>query len=156
MKKLLILTLISFSFLSVAEIKNNYLDLWEEEKMARDVYTMLSRKYDSNIFYNIKSSEDRHMSQVESLLKLNNVPIPNYRNQFGVFQMAKYQNLYALLVNKGNLSFRDAVEVGIIIEESDINDLDELIKNSESDQEDYVLHSLRSGSVNHLNAFKRQ
>lgn len=156
MKKLLIVTLLSFSFLSIAEIKNNYLDLWEEEKMARDVYTMMSRKYDSNIFYNIKSSEDRHMSQVESLLKLNNIPIPNYRDQLGVFQMAKYQNLYGVLVNKGNLSFRDAVEVGIIIEEADIHDLDELIKNVENNQEYNVLNLLRSGSMNHLNAFERQ
>lgn len=156
MKKLLIVTLLSLSFLSIAEIKNNYLDLWEEEKMARDVYTMMSRKYDSNIFYNIKSSEDRHMSQVESLLKLNNIPIPNYRDQLGVFQMAKYQNLYGVLVNKGNLSFRDAVEVGIIIEEADIHDLDELIKNVENNQEYNVLNLLRSGSMNHLNAFERQ
>lgn len=156
MKKLLIVTLLSFSFLSIAEIKNNYLDLWEEEKMASDVYTMMSRKYDSNIFYNIKSSEDRHMSQVESLLKLNNIPIPNYRDQLGVFQMAKYQNLYGVLVNKGNLSFRDAVEVGIIIEEADIHDLDELIKNVENNQEYNVLNLLRSGSMNHLNAFERQ
>lgn len=156
MKKLILLFLLSFSFLSVAEVKNNYLDLWEEEKMARDVYIMMSRKYDSNIFYNIKSSEDRHMSQVESLLKLNNVSIPAYRNKVGFFQMAKYQNLYASLVNKGNLSYRDAVEVGIMIEEVDIHDLDELIKNAESNQEYNVLNSLRSGSINHLNAFERQ
>lgn len=141
---------------SFGGIRNNYLNIWEEEKLARDVYTMLSRKYDSKIFYNIKLAEDRHMSQVESLLKLSNIQIPNYRNQFGVFQIIKNQVLYDSLVNKGNLSFRDAVDVGILIEVMDIKDLDELIKNADSELEYNVLNSLRAGSINHLNAFERQ
>lgn len=150
------LAVLGLSNFSYGGVVNNYMDLWEEEKLARDVYTMMSRKYDSNIFYNIKSSEDRHMSQVETLLKLKNLPIPNYRNQIGVFQTVKYQDLFLSLVKKGNSSFHDAVEVGIYIEVVDIKDLDVLIKNAESELERNILNSLRAGSENHLNAFERQ
>lgn len=152
--KYIILLLLLFSNPVIA--KNDYLNLWEEEKLARDIYSMMSRKYDVKIFYNIKSAEERHLMNVESLFKEYNIPIPVYRNQIGVFNIQKYKDLYASLISKGNLSLRDALDVGIMIEESDIKDLEEMIKNAESENENNILHSLRSGSLNHLDAFQRQ
>ena len=48
----------------------------EEEKMARDLYTVFRQKYRDRIFGNIASSEQKHMDAILQLLKVYSQPDP--------------------------------------------------------------------------------
>jgi len=66
------------------------------------------------------------------------------------------QKLYDDLVAKGMLSLQDALEVGVLVEETDIADLKEVIAGNEPAAVDRVLTNLLNASYKHLAAFERQ
>ena len=57
--------------------KNSLLYMYQEEKIARDVYITLGNKWNLRIFKNISQSEQRHMDAVKAILNKYNIPIPN-------------------------------------------------------------------------------
>ena len=60
--------------LVLTEIEENALIfMMEEERLARDVYTVLYTKWGLNQFQNIAKSEQSHMDAVEYLLKKYNL-----------------------------------------------------------------------------------
>ncbi len=71
----------------------------------------------------------------------------------GKFANSDLQALYDDLVEQGNSSVEEALRVGAVIEETDIQDL--LDRLAETDNEDIkmVYGSLMRGSRNHLRAF---
>ena len=133
--------------------KNSLLYMYQEEKIARDVYITLGNKWNLRIFKNISQSEQRHMDAVKAILNKYNIPIPNI-DGVGVFANNDFQNLYNELVNKGLKSQKDALEVGKQIEVLDIKDLKERMENTTPDIEK-VFSFLEMGSEHHLNAFTR-
>lgn len=90
------------------------------------------------------------MNAVKKLLEKYSLEVPN--TQIGVFENDELQELYFTLYNKGINSLYDAFEVGKIIEETDIKDLQELMISS-TDDIISVLEKLLNGSYNHLKAF---
>ena len=63
----------------------------EEEKLARDVYTVLGSLYpDSPVFGNIDDSEQRHTNAVRDILEKYNVPDPNTNDNVGVYTGTAY------------------------------------------------------------------
>ena len=48
--------------------KEGLLFMWEEEKLARDVYLTMNEKYGHRVFNNISGAEQRHMNAIKSLL----------------------------------------------------------------------------------------
>ena len=72
-----------------------------------------------------------------------------------VFTDKKLTALYKTLMAKGVKSATDAIEVGILIEETDIKDLDKLSKSITQADIKLMISKLRAGSVNHLAAFNR-
>jgi len=126
--------------------------MWEEEKLARDVYTTLGTIWTKPLFSNIASSEQTHMDAVKELLDRYGLAAPS-DGTAGVFVNTELQALYTQLVAQGSLSELDAVKVGAAIEEIDILDLQERLPQTDQADIEQVFNSLLTGSYNHLNAF---
>jgi hypothetical protein len=127
----------------------------EEEKLARDVYTVLAKTSAYPRFKNIANAEQFHLDQMSMVLKDYGIWNATLKRGPGVFYNKELSALYKTLVAKGKLSDLDAIEVGIIIEEKDIADLTAMEKLITQDDIQFVVNYLLAGSKNHLAAFKR-
>jgi hypothetical protein len=125
----------------------------EEEKLARDVYLFLYDKWHSRIFKNIAVSEQTHMDAIKTLLDRYGIPDPAADKGPGEFTNSQLQVLYDELIRDGSVSLIDALEVGVFIEETDIDDLNAGIASTTHKDIKIVYSSLLAGSLNHLNAF---
>jgi hypothetical protein len=130
----------------------------EEEKLARDVYDSLYAKWDVNPFGNIRQSEQVHMNRMATLISKHTLkdPVAVTNDQHGMFVNATMQQYYHELVTSGSLSLTDALKVGAKIEELDIADLEERMKQSKSTDVLEAFEFLNMGSYNHLRAFVRR
>jgi hypothetical protein len=140
--------------LSEAEIAS-LLYMREEEKLARDVYTMLYEYWDLPIFNNIAGSEQAHTDAVLNLLERYDLTDPAAGQAVGEFSDATLQALYDQLVARGSVSLEEALRVGAAIEEIDILDLEEALVNVEHSDIRQVYENLLKGSQNHLRAFAK-
>lgn len=143
---------ISAEFLSDNE-KKGLVYMREEEKLARDVYLTLYEKWKLPIFNNIARSERTHMDAVKLLLFKYNITDPAADETVGQFSNPEFQKLYEELVEKGDKSLIDALEVGAMIEELDITDLQKWIATTDNVDIKFVYENLMKGSRNHLRAF---
>lgn len=66
--------------------------IYEEEKLARDVYYAMYQKYNLSVFLNISRSEETHISSVKSLIDKYSISIET--KDRGVFVNSKLQDLY--------------------------------------------------------------
>lgn len=141
------------SVLTEQEI-NSLMLLREEEMLAYDVYNFLSGLYDVPIFRNIAKSEMVHTTRVKELIDKYGLEDPAADHKPGEFNDAGLQELYDALTEKGKVSYKDAIVVGLTIEDLDINDL-EMALEHEVDNEDIVevYNFLLMGSKNHMKAF---
>ncbi len=125
----------------------------EEEKLARDVYTTLGNTWGLRIFSNISASEQTHTDAIKVLLARYGIKDPVTVDAVGVFTSKDMQELYNTLTTKGKTSLADALVVGATIEDLDIRDLENLKK--ETAKEDILItyNNLQKGSRNHIRAF---
>jgi hypothetical protein len=142
----------SQSSLSQVE-QTDLLFMREEEKVARDVYLKLYESWRLAVFSNIASAEQSHMDALLKLLRTYRLPDPAAGNAIGEFTNPALQSLYDSLMEKGQLSALDALQVGGIIEETDMRDLAGAIDRSDNVDIDTTYESLLCGSRNHLRAF---
>lgn len=126
----------------------------EEEKLARDVYQQLGEKWNLNVFRNIALSEDRHYRSVGTLLSRYGISDPAANNPAGVYSDAKLTALFNELMAKGTQSAKDALEVGVLIEETDIADLETALQGTGKPDIKRVYTNLLNGSYHHLEAFQ--
>lgn len=126
----------------------------EEEKLARDVYFVMSDKWNVQIFSNISVSEQRHMDAVLNLLNKYGLPDPILDE--GEFVNEELQSLYDQLVVAGSVSLLDALKVGALIEEVDIEDLRDAIAETTNSDLVRVYTNLLNASYSHLRAFSGQ
>jgi len=124
----------------------------EEEKLARDVYLVLYGEYGNAQFGNIAKSEQRHTDSVLRLLDLYGVEDPALAAP-GAFSNPDLQALYDQLIEMGMQDRISAFQVGVLIEETDITDLEVAIARTQNPDIIRVYTSLRNGSFNHLDAF---
>lgn len=127
----------------------------EEEKLARDVYKKLYEKWQQQNFDNISQSEATHISAVRGLAEKYGVDIQFYNDEIGKFTNSELSSLYNQLVAKGDESLSSALEIGALIEEIDIADLEEYIKQTNNGDIILVYENLMRGSRNHLRSFVR-
>lgn len=126
----------------------------EEEKIARDVYITLNSKWGASVFNSISFSEQKHMDAIKNLLEVYEQPFPGTLETIGIFENEFLQSLFNDLIARGSESLTEALKVGALIEEIDINDLDNLRKTVvEEAAIDYVYAQLIKCSENHLRAF---
>lgn len=128
----------------------------EEEYLAHDVYTVMSRRYGRQIFSTIADSELRHTAAVEVLLDTYGIDDPADHHRLGEFSDPVLQALFDELVVRGKTSYRAALKVGVLIERTDLVDLADAMETAKADDVDDVLQALWSGSRNHLSAFRSQ
>jgi hypothetical protein len=95
----------------------------EEEKLARDIYLALFNLWGKNVFTNISNSESTHMGAVLVLLDKYDLEDPAAGLDFGVFVNTELQSLYDELLAHGQVSLVQALEVGAMVEEVDILDI---------------------------------
>jgi hypothetical protein len=127
----------------------------EEEKLARDVYLTLYDAWGLAPFSNIATSEQKHMNAMLLLLRKYRLPDPAAGNLIGEFTDPELQDLYNRLVVDGMRSPEEALMVGGLIEEVDMEDIQSAIDRSTQSDIDAVYEKLMCGSRNHLRAFAR-
>jgi hypothetical protein len=144
--------------------------MWDEERMARDLYLALYDLHPSATpLYNIATrSETQHVGWVEDLAEKYNLNILeplNLDSEYNAQLLADYpagsftsddiKNLYDALYAEGANSEIDALKVGCKVEVTDVEDLDHYINAIAPPADDlvYAYQKLREGSYNHYWAF---
>jgi hypothetical protein len=137
--------------------KDELFFIYQEEKLARDVYITLGKIYPGeNTFASIQLSEQRHIDAAQGLCEKYDIDISSVdEDQVGNFVLPVLQDLYDSLVAQGSQSLVDALGVGVFIEELDIGDLTHAIEDMGMPSDIVgVYENLREGSYNHLEAFQ--
>ncbi len=136
----------------------------EEEKLAHDVYVYLNAFWgeETNTFSNISESEQRHTDAVARLLVKYGVADPVVLDPVtgepvpGKFTNTDLQALYDDLVAIGEESLEDALNVGVAIEQKDIEDINAAIEEAVGYTDIVrVYTNLLAGSYRHLDGFLR-
>jgi hypothetical protein len=128
----------------------------EEEKLARDSYWTLYARWGLPIFSKIANSEVMHMSKMKELLDFYGQPDPAAGKAVGEFTNPILQQLYNDLIVQGNQSSREALKVGVAIEEVDIRDLQHYLGLTNKSAIISAYNMLLNGSYCHLRAFNSQ
>lgn len=129
--------------------------LREEEKLARDVYLYNKELYGLNIFGNISSSEQTHMDKVLELLELAGLEDPMKSNSIGEFNNAELAVLYMELTEQSSVSIVEALKVGALIEDLDIDDIERMITHTSNETVLTLYANLVCGSKNHIRSYTR-
>lgn len=129
--------------------------LREEEKLARDVYLYNKELYRLNIFGNISSSEQTHMDKVLELLELAGLEDPMKSNSIGEFNNAELAVLYTELTEQSSVSIVEALKVGALIEDLDIDDIERMITHTSNETVLTLYANLVCGSKNHIRSYTR-
>jgi hypothetical protein len=125
--------------------------MYEEEKLARDVYTALYALWGQTTFEAIARSEQTHMDAIATLLTRYGIAIPG--TTAGTFSDPTLQSLYDSLIETGSRSLAEALKMGATIEEVDIADLQSRLTATSAADIQLVYNNLMSGSYNHLRNF---
>ncbi|HNO32390.1 MAG TPA: DUF2202 domain-containing protein, partial [Anaerolineales bacterium] len=144
------LTAIPASDLS-AEEAAALLYMREEEKLARDVYNQMYVLWGQPTFQNIAASEQTHTDEIKLLLDRYGLADPALDP--GVFTDANLQALYNQLIAQGSVSLEEAMKVGVLVEETDIADLQARLAQTDNADIQLVYNNLMNASYNHLAAF---
>jgi len=146
--------------------------MWNEEKLAYDVYSELNKVQPQKQLENIATrSEVKHIQMVEDLVQRYDINISNldtYEIKYseselralpvGSFGVEDIQTLYNKLYDKGIKSGQDALEVGCMVEVTDVNDLNKHIETAQTTNSTDIIDTfdkLRSGSYNHYWSFDK-
>ena len=141
--------------LSQAEV-DTLMYMREEEKMARDLYISFNELYGTTVrvFGNISRSEQKHMDAVKGLLDAYGLEDPVKSDKVGMFTNPVLDGQFKTLLAQGN-TLKGALEVGILVEEQDLEDLAAAMNETDEPCIDRVYSNLLRGSTNHLAAFSR-
>ena len=134
----------------------NILYLFEEEKLAHDIYVAMYKLYGAYIFNKISESEQRHMDSVAKLISKYKLDDTVVYNGLGIFTNEVIQAEYDRLLENGNINLTSALEVGVDIEVMDIGDIERMLDETDKADIERVLSNLLDGSYNHLDAFNTQ
>ena len=105
----------------------------EEEKLARDVYRVLARRFpEISAFANMEASKDHSRCVVLDLMRKYRVSVPRVNDNVGVFSWGIYGRYftekYLVLTSQGSSSPLDALYVAAFMEELNILDINECPK----------------------------
>lgn len=105
----------------------------EVEKLAKDVYNYLHKKWNHPIFSNIARAEATHMNTVGILISRYNLKDPIKTDIPGKYANPEIQKIYNDLSSKGSKSLIDALKIGATVEDLDIKNLEEFISKTDID-----------------------
>jgi hypothetical protein len=141
------------------EQKDTLFFIFQEEKVARDVYITLGKLYpDESTFANIQLSEQEHILSAQVLcerygIDTSSVNLSLEDDYIGQFELLAMQELYNQCIELGQASHLEALKVGRLIEVTDIEDLEHAAEGMPSDVVK-VFENLKEGSLSHLDAFE--
>lgn len=127
----------------------------EEEKLAHDVYARLGTLWSAQTrtFSNIAASEATHTEAVRQLLLRYSLTDPAATLAEGVYASADLQALHDSLVTQGSGSLVQSLQVGALVEEVDIVDIERALVFVDNEDIRMVYLNLMKGSRNHLRSF---
>ena len=125
----------------------------DEERMARDLYTLFGQTYDAAIFDRIAASEQQHFDAVGALLTTHAVADPATGQPAGTYANTDVQELYDQWKAQGLTSVQDAYAVGVALEQTDIADLQGILARDPDADVQRVFTHLLTASQHHLAAF---
>jgi hypothetical protein len=154
--KIIAFLLLAVNLFALTPQEKKALDyMYQEEKLAKDVYFKLGEMYPDLRVFNIYNAEVMHENSVANVMKHYGIPLPVRGDKVGVFVNPELQKLYNELIAKGRKSPKDALEVGIMVEVTDVEDLDKYLNTATSPDVIALFKFLRAGSYNHYNGFNR-
>jgi len=127
--------------------------LYEEERLANDVYNQLAKKWNSRVFAQIATSENRHYTYLLDFLEKYQESIP--KNEVGFYNSMELNSIYDNFITNGFKSYKDALLVAAQFEEYDIVDLQEAMEMTDKQELKKVYVYLEEGSKRHLRALYR-
>lgn len=127
----------------------------EEEKMARDLYDALFDQTGSLVFDRISDSEQRHLDTLTAAADNAGIDLSGISTSPGVFTNPEIQSLYNTLLAQGSVSLDAAYQVGVLVEQTDIADLQGLLADPEIGIIGTIYTHLVAGSEHHLAAFSQ-
>lgn len=141
------------SALSQREVEG-VLFIWEEEKVARDLYVSLYNETRLSIFTNLSRSEQNHMDQARALIDKYGLQTP-VKDEPGLFSNRTLIGLYNDLLARGRRSPQNALEASAAFEEISIRDLEREIAAAKAENVRVVYEGLLAGSRKHLRSYVR-
>jgi len=139
--------------LNEAEVES-LLYMIEEEKMSRDIYDALYELTGIDSFDVISNSEQKHYDKLLEVASKAGVDTTTISDEAGVYINSEIQDLYTTLLAQGSLSLEDAVDVGILIEQTEIADLQSTIEGTDITLLGQVYSHFLDASQNHLVALE--
>jgi hypothetical protein len=125
----------------------------QEEKVARDVYTVLGQEWNLSIFTNIVNSEQSHMDAVKKMIVKYELEDPVISEEVGVFSNPVFQQMFDDFVLQGLQSPAEAMLVGQDIETQDIADLNYQLTFVDNMDIIKMYNKLLTASERHLSQF---
>ena len=137
------------------EQKDMLFFIYEEEKVARDVYITLGKIHkNESTFTLMRFIEQRHVDTARELCDTYGVETSHVdEDAVGEFESLVLQTLYDACIKRGEKSLLDALEVGKFIEVTDIEDLEQASVGMPSDVVE-VYENLKKRNLKHLGAFQ--
>jgi len=142
--------------------------MWHEEKLAKEIYLELNKINPAKQLENIaNNAEVMHIELVQNLVEWYDINITNLANYeirysaaelanmpVGKFAVPEIEDLYNTLYDYGRVSTQASLEVGCMVEVTDITDLDKYIAGASGNQAMLdTFNILRDGSYNHYWSF---
>jgi hypothetical protein len=128
----------------------------DEEKLAHDVYMALDRSHGLPIFETIAASEAQHLAAVANLMERYGIEGSPQALPEGQFTDTGIAAQYTALVSRGAASVDEAIAVGVLIEQDDMQALSDALEGLEESAPDVfrVYSNLMRATQRHLSAFE--
>jgi len=123
--------------------------IFEQEKLARDLYKELYDRWKVRVFLNLAISKQYHFDMVKTLLEKYDVEYPADDTP-GTFTDQELQKLHSEWLEKGKESLENALEVGAEAEEMNIYHVKEYLSQIDNDDLRIMLVNLSYASARHL------
>ncbi len=136
--------------------KEGLIFMYNEEKMAHDVYVALNAVNPHRTLENIATrAEKNHMDQVYALIDKYNLDTQNLTAlPANTFSLDEVQTLFDSLYDLGTPSLQSSLEVGCMVEVTDINDLLARLEGLDTAEDIKLVYTnLLSGSYSHYWSF---
>lgn len=138
------------------EQKDMLFFIYQEEKVARDVYIALSKIHEHESTFALMQLEEQvHVDFARELCSHYGVETSQVNEDvIGEFVSPVLQTLYDECTKKGTESLLDALEVGEFLEAKDIDDLEQASIGMPNDVVN-VYENLKKRNISHLGAFQK-
>jgi hypothetical protein len=128
----------------------------EEEKLSRDVYTNLWKKWETKIFLDVAAVEQIHMDSIKLILEKYWIDDPVKDDSIWIFSSFAIKKLYDDFIFQWNKSLLDAFILAADAESLDILYISDLVKQTQNQDIISLYNTLIIWSRNHLRNYVKE